>query len=1024
MKYYPVFTLRYFILFFLAALISSEATSQSFHRYSFNRISRANGLVSDDVTAVAQDSSGFIWISTSNGLQRYDGKRFRTFQHNPDDSSTLPPEGIGQIIYDRKFRLWVLTSANKIGIFDTKHFVFRRVNINIEPEFRNNQILTFKEEPDGQIFLLVHKYGLVSLDEKNLQFTREANPIPMLGKNFPQFISRDNTTGDYFVTSVEGFDVFNKKSDSLITREGNSFLSEINSILRNENAFGPVNITQDHKGRIWLNIWSNKRSGPDLLCYDTAVKKWHSYANSVSASAKGYHEFRGILIQKNGDIWIYGTNLFAKLNNETNAFEDVRNEALQSLSVPFEMIYHMYEDKDENIWASANNGLYIFNPEKQFISTFSNKRKDGVEQHFPVDFILETKSGNIFTSIWGLGLFTYDNKFKPIESPILPDKANIALSVWDMVERKNGDFWMGIQGGSIYIFEKKINKLHQFKPRAVEDHTIRQVCEDSSGSMWFGTQSGLLVKCVNSDWRDSTNSFKLIMRMNAHVIKLYTDSKGRIWVGTDRDGLYVIDSQTDKVIEHFTDLEPGNLRLPGIYVSDILQYQDSLFLIASSGLCVLNLERRKMDRISVADGLPSNDIVCITTDHLGNIWLGSQSGPYRMRLGSKMYYTFGAEDGIVFGRRKIAEVTTLKDGRIVFGTSSDLLIVHPDKIKLPDFAPVPQLSDFKVFDKRRSVDSILNNERIVLAYNENSLTIDFTTYTYSNNPVVMYMMEGVDKTWKQAIQNEVSYSYLAPGNYLLKAKSIVASGKESDRYFEMWIEIEPPFWRTWWFYFLLILVGITILYLLDLERMNKLRSNQQLRTDIALNLHDEVNSSLNNINLLSEMALRKADTHTERSKELIVQIRQQSNDLIIAMDDMLWSIDPENDSMDKTLLRMNEFIDALKARHDAKITLNIDPDVVQLKPDMKIRHGIFTIFKDGLRLICQLGGGRDSIINLNLDKNKLMIDMADKVKLNLADLNVTKYLENIRVHADQIKADVDIQTDKDSTRIVLNAPLS
>ncbi len=1013
------------IIFSILLIIGSRLVSaQSFHRYAFNRISRTNGLVSDDVTSVAQDSSGYIWISTNNGLQRFDGKRFRTFLHEPDDSFSLPPEGVSRLLYDQKKRLWILTAANKIGIFDIKTLKFKRVQIEIEPEFRTNQILNFKEEKDGHIYLLIHKYGMLTFDEKRQVFSRSSNPVPVIGKNYPLYISLDNITGDYYVTSLSGFDIFRKDKNELESRAGNPFLTDINKFLKDQDAFGPVNITQDHIGRLWASVWSNKTNGPDLICYDTSRHKWTSYQESVSASAKGYHEMAGILVQKNGSIWIYGNNLFAKLNTETNSFEDVRNEGLQSLSVPFEAISQMYEDKDENIWISANNGLYIFNPQKQFISTFTNKRLDGIERHFPVDVITETQSGNIYTTIWGYGIFSYDNNFKPVANSFLPEMANVELSVWDMHERKNGDLWMGVQSGMLYISEGKSKKLYQFKPRAVEDHTIRQVNEDSAGNVWLGTQSGLVIKCINGNWRDSIHSFKTVLRVNAHILKLYTDNKGMLWVCTDRDGLYRIDPASEKTLEHFTDLSPAGFELGSVHVTDIMQYEDSLFLIASGGINILNLPQRTMRKITVADGLPSNDIVCFTTDKQGNIWLGSQSGPYRMNLKNKFYFTFGAEDGIIFGRRKITVVETLRDGRIVFGSSSDMLIVHPDKIKLADYAPPVALADLKVFDKRRSVDSINRLNKIILSHNENSLTIDLTTYTYSNSPAILYMLEGVDKSWKTAIQNQITYNYLAPGNYLLRAKSVVASGKESDQIFEIWIEIEPPFWKSWWFYGLLILVGIAILYLLDVERMNKLRSNQQLRTDIALNLHDEINSTLGNINLLSEMALRKADTNTERSKELIGQIRHQSNDMIIAMDDMLWSIDPDNDSMEKTLLRMNEFIDALKSRHDAAITMHTAPSVEKLKPDMKVRHGFFTVFKEALRLICQHSGGKNIQINIDLVKNNLVLKLQDQVKVNTADLNVSKNIGNMELHAKQIDAELDIHTDPERTQIILTAPLA
>ena len=126
------------------------------------------------------------------------------------------------------------------------------------------------------------------------------------------------------------------------------------------------------------------------------------------------------------------------------------------------------------------------------------------------------------------------------------------------------------------------------------------------------------------------------------------------------------------------------------------------------------------------------------------------------------------------------------------------------------------------------------------------------------------------------------------------------------------IVVNPPFWKTWWFFCLLALLIAAVFYWLDQQRVNKLVALQNVRTEIAGNLHEEVNTTLNNINLLSEMARIKADKDVDRSKEYIDQISDKSHNMIIAMDDILWTIDPRNDSMEKSLLRMMEFADALE----------------------------------------------------------------------------------------------------------------
>jgi len=321
------------------------------------------------------------------------------------------------------------------------------------------------------------------------------------------------------------------------------------------------------------------------------------------------------------------------------------------------------------------------------------------------------------------------------------------------------------------------------------------------------------------------------------------------------------------------------------------------------------------------------------------------------------------------------------------------------------------------------VDSLLKEKEITLPYFNNTFTVDLTTFSYHNDFAVMYMLEGVDEKWIFSNTQKVTYHRLPPGKYIFKAKSVSATGDESDTITTVIIDIVPPFWKTWWFYGLLIISGLLIFYLADRERLLRLKATQKLRTDIALSLHHDVNTALNNINLMSEMARMKADKEIARSKELIGQISEKSNDMIIAMDDMLWVIDPANDSMEKTILRMNEFIDALRNRHEADIVITIDEKVKHLKPDMKLRHGFFIIFKAALRCLVQYSGAKQTLVNIGLQKTMLSLTMKSSAAIDPRETNIKRHLDEMKTHAGSIHAELDIQNDKTACNIILIIPV-
>jgi len=236
--------------------------------------------------------------------------------------------------------------------------------------------------------------------------------------------------------------------------------------------------------------------------------------------------------------------------------------------------------------------------------------------------------------------------------------------------------------------------------------------------------------------------------------------------------------------------------------------------------------------------------------------------------------------------------------------------------------------------------------------------------------------------------------------------------------------VSSPFWKTWWFYGFLVLLAAAILYGIDRERVKRMRSMQQMRSQIAGNLHQEINTTLNSINLLSEMAKMKADKDLDRSKEYIDQIGEKSQNMMIAMDDILWSIQPENDSMDKTILRIEEFADALRNRYGTDIELQVDKKARSIELDMKTRHEFFLIFKEALRTFVQHAGARQVLIYLDHSGTKLALKIqAPETVLESTNLQVEKGITEMEKRASLIGALLDIQSDARTSNIILLLPV-
>jgi ligand-binding sensor domain-containing protein len=1006
----------------LLIAVSNTVWAQPQQQYLFSHLGTRNGLVSNDIMAVEQDANGYIWVATLNGLQRYDGRRLISFQHNPANPYSIPEGGVHALQFDNKNRLWLLSSGNKVGYFNTSDQKYYNVPVEHPEASRRESESRFLKDKEGNIFLVLVRVAALTYDEKTGKFAALHNPFQLPENWRPIDIMQDHVNKDYWIGCDSGLVKYSPRTRVMSYRGHNASKDPIIDVLSSKTfVMMPF---MDKSGRFWILSWP-PASASMFLSFDkknNELKDWDPHLNMILKSR--YHETYAFREQVDSTLWVYGNGLFAKFNPRKKIFELMEDNLPGEFSIRYDRVSNIFEDNEHNLWISTNKGLYRVNPAGQFFYTVKNRRFDRDTVYTPdVSDILQTQNGDILVSTWGNGIFPYDNEFKPINRDYINQsrKMNEGLT-WCIHQRSNGDIWRGNQQGYLfitYLSRKKTEKLH---PPAFGGSTIRQIAEDKKGNLWLGTQSGRLVK-----WDAATNMFIPLYEFGSIIFRLYADWQGDIWVCTRANGVYRINSNDTKIMAHYTPDGPPATKITSGSNADIIQYDDSTYLIASNALNILNIKTNTIKYFSTTNGLPSNTVNNIIKDRLGVIWMTYESGLCSFNMKNKVISTFNQNDGVPTLDFSHASATILHDGRIAIGTAHDLMVFDPSYVsKIDMMPPEVRFTGFTLRNTPLPLDSLLALPRVELKADENSIMIEFSTLTFQNTYGMSYMMENLDKDWirRAASQNQAIYSYLPPGTYTFKVRADNGDVVYSRKINELKITVSPPFWRTWWFFCLLALCIAAFIYWLDRQRVNKLIELQKVRSEIAGNLHEEVNSTLNNINLLSEMARIKADKEIDRSKEFIDQISIKSHNMIIAMDDILWSIDPQNDNMEKSLLRMMEFADALKNRHGAAINLSIDRKVRSLKLNMKTRHEAFLIFKQALRLIVESSAGKQTLINIDLFKNKLSLKLEDagaKLDENIAQIDAS--IKEMNTRAELIAADFDVQYDKNGIAIILLIPI-
>lgn len=1008
-------------LYIICVITASYAAAQPKQQYLFSHFGTRHGLASNEIMAVEQDQKGFIWIASLSGLQRFDGRRLLNFQHNPANPYSIPEGGVHMLQFDRHNRLWLLSSGNRVGYFNLSDHRYHAVAVEYPEVTRREAEARLSKDRDGNIFLVLLRTDVLTYNLARGKFSPAHNPFPLPTGWRPNDVYQDRDS-TYWIPCDSGLVKFNPKAKTLSYRGHNTDRDPvIGAFAARTHVSMPF---REASGRFWMLSWPGNKAS-SLLSYTPStgqVKDWDPEITELLHNR--YHETYAFRQQNDSTLWLYGNNLFAKYNKRTKSFELIEDNLPGEFSIRYDRVRHVFEDRERNLWISSNKGLFRFNPQGQFFYTIQTRRLGKDTLYTPdVSDILELTNGDILVTTWGSGIFPYDNEFNPVSRDYINQSNRMGEGLsWSILQRPNGDLWRGHQAGYLFITTWKDKRSQKLSPPELGGSTVRQLTEDRNGNIWMGTQSGRLVK-----WNAATGKFTLEHQFGSIIFRLYTDRRGDVWVCTRAHGVYRINSDNSKIIYHYTPDGPPNTRLTSGSNADIVQYDDSLYLIASSSLNILNIKTNTIRYFSASDGLPSNTVNNIIIDRMGHVWLTLESGLCSYNLQEGVVYSYDQNDGIPTVNFSHASATVLNDGRIAIGTSHELMVFDPAYIsKITPYPPDVVISGFALMNNWLQLDSLRALPRIHLKPGQNSITIEFSTLTFQNSYGISYMMENLDKDWlrRAGSQNQAVYNYLPPGDYVFKVRADNGSNTFSRNISELRITVHPPFWKTWWFFCLLALLVATIIYWLDRERVNKLIALQNVRSEIAGNLHEDVNTTLNNINLLSEMARIKADKEIDRSKEYIDQISTKSHNMIIAMDDILWSIDPQNDTMEKSLLRMMEFADALKHRHAATIEISIDKKVRSLKLDMKTRHEAFLIFKQALKLIVVYSGGRQTLINIDLFKNKLALRLQDETAS--LEKNVSLIDDSIRdmnERAEFIAADLDVQYDKSGIAVVLLVPV-
>lgn len=796
----------------------------------FEHLGRGEGLPSDIISTIFEDSYGFMWFGTEDGLVRYDGYEMKIYKNDPNDPNSLSNSSITSLFEDRSGVLWIGTTIG-LNRFDRSTETFKKYfnHPNDSLTLSHNFIHVIHEDQQGLFWIGTHERGLNLMDREKETFVHYL-PDPDYKYGF---------TSNAITTIVED---------------------------------------AEQVDLLWLGTIMNINR---TVQFNTSSREFIYYPDHIAEKPPGYlRKINSIAKSSAGEIWLGTDQGLDRFVLESKAFNTYKHQSDNSLSLSQNSVTVVFEDTDHNLWVGTNSGgLNKFNKTSQTFHPYHHSPYDSKSLASDrISAILEDRSGMLWIGTTNAGVSFANRKtqqFKHIK-PYISNKSQKVLnhSVSAIYEDRTNVRWIGTVNDGIIALDEKTNKFRHFKDEPGDLNLLSKlwawsILEDEQGILWFGSNRDGLYRYDRE--KETVKTYKNNpgdpnSLVSNYVIGIRERDKETLWVAT-YDGLQQMDKETEifRTINFFE--EGAQRRLIGCLYEDRAK---NLWTGTSSGLYCLNQDMAvtrhfsheekdlnslssnviysivedkvgniwigtikglnkisfpatnipKIKRYTETDGLPNNEILGLLEDDRGQLWISTNNGlslfrnPQHDELSSPDFKNFDVKDGLQDYRFNNTAIFKNHKGEMFFGGNGGFNHFHPDSIQDNAYVPPIVITSFEFFDldtpdqEAVSVKGITEKKELTISYKNNIFSISFAALSYreGHKNKYAYQLEGFNDYWIQlGTEHQVTFTNLDPGTYIFRVKGTNNDGIWNENPAELKIIITPPWWKTWWAYSLYIL---------------------------------------------------------------------------------------------------------------------------------------------------------------------------------------------------------------------------
>ena len=903
---------------------------------------REQGLPQNSVTSILQTHDGYIWIGTYNGLARFDGARFVCF--NSDNTPEMSSSRVTSLFEDADGVLWIGHEGGEV----TRYMNGTFQAVPVSGHWPAGRIESIGTDESGDIWVLNERGCLARLRDG---LVLNAQPG---GMRIPAGMVRSNR-GHLWILS-----------DGKVSELRNGQLLPLNFVLGNTNTL-VLAIALGCDDSLWVSANDSVSRLKDGVWVETrplgTFQKTPCFLKEI----------------KNGILAMISTDKGLEL-----IFPDQHIQIIDLGSgLPSNWVTALGGDREGDLWVGAGGaGLVLIR--ESIIKTI--KPPDGWQGRAVLS-LCNGPNGVVWIGTEGLGIYRYqgDNWQNYSYSNGL-----INTYVWSVSEDARSNLWAGTWGGGFFI-----KAGDQFVHPSGENNLFLPVpvlLPDSEGGMYVGTGSGLLyyrdgkINWLRGNGYNPTNSVRSLLR----------DDDGTIWYGTAGEGLFRLSRGSIKQYQK-------NDGLPNNFIQCLHRDEEGTIWIGTLGGGLGRLKNGQFATISQNQGLSDNVICDIEDDGHGYFWISSYGGIFRVNkaelnrcangLSSAIQcVNFGISDGMptleCSGGFQPAGVK-LPDGRLWFPTSRGIVQVDPQNTTTNTLPPPVIIEDFLVDDQIIKRSSIAGSP-VKIAPGNHRFEFRYTGLSFVAPEQVRFQnrLDGLNAGWINAgVNRTVNYNFLPPGNYTFRVIACNNDGVWNETGASLNFTVLPFFWQTAWFDTLAV-TGIILLVVsatwykvrsgmkLKLDLLERQRYVERERMRIARDIHDDLGANLTRINLLSQTAQRSMHDKPQAVKTLD-QISTTARHLTRAMDEIVWAIDPQHDTLDSLASYLAKLIQEVFNGSNIRYRLDFPVSLPAWPLTAEVRHNLFLAFKEALHNCLKHSRASEVHIALALGESSFTLKVAD-----------------------------------------------